>query len=60
MPDFKTIIMKKILIAVLVIVMNTVLFSCNPDSVAESDVLYNIQAAEGDDGNVPPPPPEDE
>ena len=60
MPDFKTIIMKKILIAVLVIVMNTVLFSCNPDSVAESDALYNIQAAEGDDGNVPPPPPEDE
>lgn len=60
MPDFKTIIMKKILIAVLVIVMNTVLFSCNPDSVAESDALYNLQAAEGDDGNVPPPPPEDE
>ncbi|WP_282055394.1 hypothetical protein [Maribacter luteus] len=52
--------MKKILIAVLVIVMNTVLFSCNPDSVAESDALYNLQAAEGDDGNVPPPPPEDE
>tara|TARA_R110001583_G_scaffold14793_15_gene61639 strand:+ start:957 stop:1139 length:183 start_codon:yes stop_codon:yes gene_type:complete len=60
MPDFKTIIMKKILIAVLVIVMNTVLFSCNPDSVAESDALYNLQAVEGDDGNVPPPPPEDE
>ncbi|MBD1259799.1 hypothetical protein HZY62_04305 [Maribacter polysiphoniae] len=50
--------MKKILIAILVIAMNTVFFSCKPDSVAESDALYNMQAAEGDDGDIPPPPPE--
>lgn len=58
MSNLKSILMKKILIAILVIAMNTVFFSCKPDSVAESDALYNIQAAEGDDGDIPPPPPE--
>ncbi|MBD0778467.1 hypothetical protein HPE56_11735 [Maribacter sp. ANRC-HE7] len=51
--------MKKVLIAVMVVVLNTFLFSCNPDSVAESDALYTVQATEGDDSDIPPPPPEE-
>lgn len=34
------------------IVMNTFLFSCTTDSLAETDGLYDIQATEGDDEQV--------
>lgn len=50
--------MKKVIIAVMVIVFNSLLFSCTADSVAEDDSLYNIHATEGDDGNTPPSPPD--
>ncbi|MDT0539079.1 MULTISPECIES: hypothetical protein [Croceitalea] len=49
--------MKRIVIAVMALVLNTMLFSCDTDSVAESDSLYDTVATEGDDGNTPPPPP---
>jgi hypothetical protein len=44
--------MKRIMIAVLALVFNMFLFSCTTDSVAETDELYEIQATEGDDGDV--------
>lgn len=40
------------------IVFNMFLFSCSKDSIAETDSLYETQATEGDNGHVPPPPPE--
>lgn len=40
------------------VVFNMFLFSCSDDSVAEGDSLYDIQATEGDDGDTPPPPPD--
>jgi len=49
--------MKRILIAVMALVMNTFLFSCTSDSIAETDNLYNTQATEGDDGDPPTTPP---
>lgn len=48
--------MKRIFIAVMALVCNTLLFSCTTDSVAETDSLYEIQATEGDDGDVQEPP----
>jgi hypothetical protein len=48
----KSKIMKRIMIAVLALVFNMFLFSCTTDSVAETDELYEIQATEGDDGDV--------
>lgn len=50
--------MKKVFIAVMALIFNSLLFSCTTDSVAETDDLYEIQATEGDDGNTPPPPPD--
>lgn len=44
--------MKKVVIALMAIVLNTFLFSCTSDSIAEEDTLYEIQATEGDDGDV--------
>lgn len=39
------------------IVFNMFLFSCTAESIAETDELLNVQATEGDDGNIPPAPP---
>ncbi|WP_299431150.1 hypothetical protein [uncultured Maribacter sp.] len=44
--------MKKIIIAVMALVLNMALFSCNSDTVAETDSLYETQATEGDNGHV--------
>jgi len=49
--------MKKVFIAVMALVFNTIMTSCTTESLAEADELLNIQATEGDDGNPPPPPP---
>ncbi|MBM1105032.1 hypothetical protein JQC67_02660 [Aurantibacter crassamenti] len=49
--------MKRIVIALMVIMINSLFFSCTKDSVADTNDLYNIHATEGDDGNPPPPPP---
>jgi len=53
--------MKKIFITVILIAINTFLFSCSTSSESENDSLYEVLATEGDDGDVvtPPPPPED-
>ncbi len=45
------------MIAVMAIVFNMFLFSCTTESIAETDALYETQATEGDDGDVPPTPP---
>lgn len=47
--NLKINIMKKITIAVMALVFNTFLFSCNTDSVEEIDAAYETQATEGDD-----------
>ena len=44
--------MKKLIMAVLALVLNMSLFSCTKDSIAESDSLYETQATEGDDGEI--------
>jgi len=49
--------MKRIFIAVLALVLNTFLFSCDSESLVEDESFYETLATEGDDGNVPPPPP---
>lgn len=45
------------MIAVMALVFNMFLFSCDNESIAESESLYDTQATEGDDGNTPPTPP---
>ncbi|WP_203256758.1 hypothetical protein [Hyunsoonleella ulvae] len=52
--------MKTITIALMAIFLSMSFFSCSPESISGTDDLYdNIQATEGDDGEVvaPPPPP---
>tara|TARA_R110000868_G_scaffold36471_10_gene129609 strand:+ start:2818 stop:2982 length:165 start_codon:yes stop_codon:yes gene_type:complete len=49
--------MKKAFIAVMVIFLNTFLFSCTSDSASQNDSLYETMATEGDDGQIKPPPP---
>jgi hypothetical protein len=49
--------MKRICMAVMALVFNSLLLSCTPDSLVETDELIHLQATEGDDGNTPPPPP---
>ncbi|SMC35268.1 hypothetical protein [Cellulophaga tyrosinoxydans] len=49
--------MKKVFIAVLAIVLNTFLFSCTKDTSTQSDLIYETNATEGDDGDIKPPPP---
>ncbi|WP_276166461.1 hypothetical protein [Zobellia alginiliquefaciens] len=49
--------MKRIILAITVLAFNTFLFSCNDETIAETDGLYNTQSTEGDDGNPPPTPP---
>ena len=44
--------MKKVMIALTALVFNMFLFSCNPESVVEEDMLYETQATEGDDEDV--------
>ena len=46
--------MKKVMIAVMALVFNTMMISCSTESIAETDELLNIQATEGDDGEVEP------
>lgn len=47
--------MKKLLLAVLALVLNVFLFSCTTDSIAEEEI--EVQACCGDDEHIPPPPP---
>lgn len=49
--------MKKAFLALLALVFNMFLFSCEKESLVESETLFTTQATEGDDGNAPPPPP---
>ncbi len=44
---------------ILAVVFSTFLFSCETDSITESETLFETQATEGDDGDpvTPPPPP---
>ncbi|MBU2998163.1 hypothetical protein KO500_17115 [Cellulophaga baltica] len=51
--------MKKSIIALIALVLNTVLFSCTTEPITQRDQLYETQATEGDDQNIPPPPPEE-
>lgn len=44
--------MKRIFIAVLALVFNTFLFSCDKGSVAEDESFYETLATEGDDEDV--------
>lgn len=46
--------MKKVMIAVMALVFNTMMISCTAESIAETDELLNIQATEGDDEDVDP------
>ncbi|WP_165605781.1 hypothetical protein [Flavivirga aquatica] len=49
--------MKKIIIALMVIVFNIFLFSCTNDSIAEEDALFEqVQATDGGTGKIKPPP----
>ncbi len=38
------------------LVFNMFLFSCSKDSIEETETLYEMQATEGDDGDVQEPP----
>ncbi|WP_289064198.1 hypothetical protein [uncultured Zobellia sp.] len=49
--------MKRLILAITVIVFNTFLFSCEDQTTSETDNLYHTQATEGDDGNPPTKPP---
>ena len=49
--------MKKIVIAVMALTLNVFMFSCDKDSTAENNALYETIATEGDDGDVKAPPP---
>lgn len=49
--------MKKVVLVLTILLMNTALFSCTNDSVADADNLYETQATEGDDEDVKPEPP---
>ncbi|WP_155600340.1 hypothetical protein [Zobellia amurskyensis] len=49
--------MKRIILAITVIVFNTFLFSCEDQTTSETDTLYHIQLTEGDDGDPPTTPP---
>ena len=44
-------------LAVLALVFNVFLFSCEKESIIESETLFETRSTEGDDGNPPPPPP---
>lgn len=48
--------MKRIFLAVAAIVLNTFLFSCTTDSLAETDEVYHHQSTEGDDEDPDDPP----
>ncbi|WP_171037053.1 hypothetical protein [Maribacter algarum] len=48
--------MKKVMLAIMALVLNMSLFSCTTDSIAETDTLYETQSTEGDDGDVDPDP----
>ncbi|WP_182835560.1 hypothetical protein [Flagellimonas lutimaris] len=49
--------MKKIHLALLAVVFNMFLFSCAKEDVADTEMLFQTVATEGDDENPPPPPP---
>nr|WP_298994867.1 hypothetical protein [uncultured Allomuricauda sp.] len=44
--------MKKVFIAAMALIFNMFLFSCEKDSIVESETLFENQATEGDDGQV--------
>ena len=44
--------MKRIFIAVMALAFNAFLFSCTDDSVADTEVLFENQAIEGEDGEI--------
>ena len=44
--------MKKVFLAILALVFNMYLFSCETDSIADSEALFETQATEGDDGDT--------
>lgn len=46
--------MKRIFIAVMALVCNVFLFSCETDSIVESETLFETQSTEGDDGDIEP------
>jgi len=48
--------MKKVFLAVMALVCNMFLFSCETDSIAESETLFETQATEGDDEQSDDPP----
>ena len=51
--------MKKIIIALCIVVLNGVITSCSADAY-EENLIHGTQATEGDDEDIlpPPPPPE--
>ena len=48
--------MKKVFLAVLALVFNMFLFSCEKDSITESETLFETQSTEGDDEDPKDPP----
>ena len=49
--------MKKVFLAALALIFTVTLFSCDRDDLVEDEILFETQSTEGDDGNIPPPPP---
>lgn len=44
--------MKKVILILAIFLGNLSLFSCNPETVVETDNLYNTSATVGEDGQV--------
>lgn len=49
--------MRKVFLAIMAVVLNMFLFSCDKGDIAEDESIYKTIATEGDDGNPPPKPP---
>ena len=50
--------MKKIILIFITVFLNGVLFSCSPDSITEDDKILEVQATEGEDGEIDEDPNE--
>lgn len=50
--------MKKIIVLAVILISGISLFSCTQESTADADALYDINATEGDDGEVEHDPDE--
>lgn len=44
--------MKRVVLVVMVLLFSLFLFSCDKESITESETLYETQATEGEDGEI--------